>query len=78
MGRENPCRKKNGCTFTLGQHEIRIIHEGIKITVKVTDGTKNIGEGERKAQLGDEIDVWERCAVCNAKTSRKRMSRGSW
>ena len=78
MGKENPCRKKNGCTFTLGQHEIRIIHEGIKITVKVADGTKNIREGERKAQLGDEIEVWERCAVCDAKTLRKRMSRGSW
>lgn len=85
--RNNLCKTRKGCTFTLGKHDIRIIHDGIRIIVKVTDEinnkSENIEEASEKERavhipnLRTGIEVWEHCAVCNAKTSRKKMSAGS-
>ena len=81
--RHEPCSAKAGCAITEGQHEKRIIHDGVRIVVKVAD-LDNGGEksDEEKGPVAlivaeEQIFVWESCIICGAKTSQKLMSTGS-
>ena len=64
-----PCEQP-GCLFTRGQHERRIIHGGTRIVIRtngdvVEDSADNL------------IQMWQSCAVCEAKTSRTNMHDGT-
>jgi 1-phosphatidylinositol-3-phosphate 5-kinase len=83
--RHNPCSAKPGCGLTEGQHEKRIIHDDVRIVVRVAD-SDDAGEKSEdmekqpvvvKEVEEDQIFVWESCGICAAKTSQKLMSTGS-
>jgi len=83
--RHNPCSAKPGCGLTEGQHEKRIIHDDVRIVVRVADsdyaGEKS-GDMEKQPVALKEVEenqifVWESCGICAAKTSHKLMSAGS-
>ena len=64
-----PCERP-GCLFTRGQHENRIVHGGIRIVIRtnvevVDDSADNL------------IQMWQSCAVCEAKTPRTNMHDGT-
>ena len=64
-----PCERP-GCLFTRGQHESRIIHGGTRIVIRtngddVEDSAENL------------IQMWQSCAVCEARTPRTNMHDGT-
>ena len=64
-----PCERP-GCLFTRGQHESRIIHGGTRIVIRtngdvVEDSADNL------------IQMWQSCAVCEARTPRTNMHDGT-
>ena len=63
-----PCERP-GCSFTRGQHESRIIHGGTRIVIRI------ISEAEESAD--NLIQMWQSCAVCEAKTPRTNMHDGT-
>ncbi|CAA7264497.1 unnamed protein product [Cyclocybe aegerita] len=80
-GRNSPCSRP-GCTFLKGQHEQRIIHDGIRIVIRVGEDDKMTEDGkeeeEEKPSTEDDVRVWESCAVCNASTKRTKLSDGAY
>ena len=64
-----PCERP-GCLFTRGQHESRIVHGGSRIVIRtngdvVKDSEENL------------IQLWQSCAVCEARTQRTNMHDGT-
>ena len=75
--RHDRCSEKSECGLTEEQHEIKIIHGGVTIVIRLADSA-NAGDGEKHATAPvDKIYMWESCAICAAKTSQKLMSTGS-
>ncbi|KAF9456920.1 hypothetical protein BDZ94DRAFT_1326638 [Collybia nuda] len=69
---DNPCDQP-GCTYKHHQHELRLIHDGILVTIKVTKF------GADKPSLEDNrIDVWESCGLCDSESKRHEMSDGTY
>ncbi|TFK37716.1 hypothetical protein BDQ12DRAFT_684579 [Crucibulum laeve] len=66
---EMPC-ERTGCTWKRGQHELRLIHGGLRIVVNID----NSAEEEDLGSKDVPIEVWQSCAVCDAKTARTKMS----
>ncbi|KAF5320160.1 hypothetical protein D9611_010357 [Ephemerocybe angulata] len=64
-----PC-EQSSCQFPRGQHQLRLIHDGVRINVHIDQA-----EGE---EVSPGIQCWESCAVCDAHTSRIELSDGSW
>ncbi|KAJ3539164.1 hypothetical protein NMY22_g4858 [Coprinellus aureogranulatus] len=64
-----PCEQTN-CRFPRGQHQLRLIHAGVRINVTIDNAT------EEEGLKG--IQSWESCALCGAKTLRVELSNGSW
>lgn len=59
-------------------HEKRIIHDGVKIVIRVAEHEKQEEEGKEAEEMeADDIEVWQSCAVCHAKTSRMKMDDGA-
>ncbi|KDR71610.1 hypothetical protein GALMADRAFT_253980 [Galerina marginata CBS 339.88] len=78
---KSPC-DRSGCKFTMGEHETRVIHDGIRIVCRVAEVKKEGGAAKKKEkeETADEaeIEMWESCAVCNAKTPRTTMGDGTY
>jgi 1-phosphatidylinositol-3-phosphate 5-kinase len=62
-----PC-ERHGCLFTCRQQEIRINHGGTRIVIR-TSADEDSAE--------DLIQMWQSCAVCEARTSRTDMHDGT-
>jgi 1-phosphatidylinositol-3-phosphate 5-kinase len=68
---DKPCDKL-GCLFKRGEHELRFIHGGLQIVVKVeprdiTDATSQ----------SDIIEMWETCRICAARSRLNHMNDGT-
>jgi 1-phosphatidylinositol-3-phosphate 5-kinase len=64
-----PCERP-GCLFTRGQHESRIIHGGTRIVIRTN--------GDVVEDSADSlIQMWQSCAVCEARTPRTNMHDGT-
>ena len=63
-----PCERP-GCLFTRGQHEIRIIHGGTRIVIRTSS--------DLEYSADNLIQMWQSCAVCEARTSRTNMHDGA-
>jgi len=75
--RNSPCDRP-GCAFTIGRHERRISHDGVKVVIRVADHKKQEEEEKEPTEMqSDDIEVWESCAVCHAKTTRVKMNDGA-
>jgi 1-phosphatidylinositol-3-phosphate 5-kinase len=59
-----------GCLFTRGQHETRIIHGGTRIVIRTKD---DVAEDS----ANNVIQMWQSCAVCEARTPRMNMHDGT-
>lgn len=70
---DSPCDKSE-CQFKRGQHELRFIHGGLRIVLKVEP--RKIEEGASAAQ-SDVIEMWESCKNCGATSKRNPMSDGT-
>ena len=69
-GAEYPCDTP-GCQYKRGQHQLRLIHNGLGITMDVQAQINSEG-GQ-----GEKIELWQSCQVCNGKTERKEMTDGT-
>ena len=63
---------KHGCQFKRGKHELRFIHGGLRIVVKVDSAVE-----DAMIKDDDEIEVWGSCVICGAKSERSEMSDGT-
>ena len=55
-----------------------MIHDGVKIVIRVAEHEKLEEEGKQAEEMeADDIEVWESCAVCHAKTARMKMDDGA-
>ena len=66
-----PCERP-GCLFTRGQHESRIIHGGIRIVIRTTNVVDVVDDSPDNL-----IQMWQSCAVCEARTPRTKMHDGT-
>lgn len=64
-----PCERP-GCLFTRGQHENRIIHGGTRIVIRTNDVVV-------EDSADNLIQMWQSCAVCEARTPRTNMHDGT-
>ena len=64
-----PCERP-GCLFTRGQHEIRIMHGGTRIVIRTS-------KSEVEDSADDAIQMWQSCAICDARTPRTNMHDGA-
>ena len=64
-----PCERP-GCLFTRGQHEIRIMHGGTRIVIRTS-------KSEVEDSADDAIQMWQSCAICDARTARTNMHDGA-
>ncbi|RDB21822.1 hypothetical protein Hypma_010794 [Hypsizygus marmoreus] len=75
-----PCAQA-GCRFKKGEHEVRLIHGGVRIAVDIVSDERSEKEKEKEKEDderdGDRIDVWESCLVCGAKSKRNPISDGT-
>jgi 1-phosphatidylinositol-3-phosphate 5-kinase len=90
MRRTMPCEMP-GCKFLQGQHERRLIHDGVRLVIRLFEASEREEKGKEKEKetednaatdSGDNPDaadilMWESCAVCDAKTPRTKMSDGT-
>jgi len=76
--RRNDQCYREGCSFRRGEHETRIIHDGVRIVVRIMEEQKE-PDDDKEANPNDaeEIQLWESCAVCSAKTSRRTLGKGT-
>ena len=63
-----PC-ERSGCLFSRGQHEIRIIHGGTRIVIRTSSDVEDSADSL--------IEMWQSCAMCEARTSRTNMTDGT-
>ena len=68
---DKPC-DKSGCQFKRGQHELRFIHGGLRIILKVEPRDIDVGTSH-----DDAVTMWQTCKICNAQSRRNRMSDGT-
>jgi len=68
---DKPCNKP-GCQFKRGEHELRLIHDGLRIVLNVEP--REINEG---ASQNDMVEMWETCKACGATSRRNAMSDGT-
>lgn len=68
---DKPC-DTNGCQFKRGEHELRMIHGGLRIVLKVE--AREISD---ESSQNDIIEMWESCKTCGAVTRRHSMSDGT-
>jgi 1-phosphatidylinositol-3-phosphate 5-kinase len=68
---DKPC-DKSGCQFKRGQHELRFIHGGLRITIRVEPRDIDVDTSH-----DDTVEMWETCKTCNAHSRRNRMSDGT-
>ena len=60
-----------------------MVHDGVKIVIRVAELEREKQEEEEKEneasemEVDDVIEIWESCAVCDAKTSRMKMDDGA-
>ena len=83
MRRTIPCETP-GCKYMQGQHERRLIHDGVRVVIRLGEADedvikkeKEMEEDEITPESGEDIFVWESCAVCDAKTSQTWMNDGA-
>lgn len=69
----SPCDKAE-CQFKRGEHEVRFIHDGLRITLSIHPNT--IEEGVTPSQT-DNVEMWQSCKVCDATSKRTTMSDGA-
>ncbi|KII84857.1 hypothetical protein PLICRDRAFT_167256 [Plicaturopsis crispa FD-325 SS-3] len=69
-----PCNVQE-CTYSQGDHEVRWLHGGVRVVIGVKDDP---AVEERKNRKESDIEVWESCQVCSAKTRRKVLSDGAY
>lgn len=65
---------KPSCTFKRGEHEIRFIHGGTQISLRVE--FREITEDLSGSQNG-VVELWESCKVCAKESRRRTMSDGA-
>jgi hypothetical protein len=65
-----PCVKP-GCKFVRGEHELRWIHSGTRITLQKHFLEE---EGAGVYATGEDMMMWIRCKVCGQETERKVAS----
>jgi 1-phosphatidylinositol-3-phosphate 5-kinase len=81
-GSQAPCDTP-GCLFKRGQHQLRFIHGGIRVSLDMQDDHDDDREeaGEKQGKNGrvdaEKISVWESCLVCHERTQRKVMNDGT-
>jgi len=68
---EQPCDKP-GCQFKRREHELRFIHGGLRIVIKVEPRDINIGTSQN-----DTIEMWQTCKACAVQSRRNPMSDGT-
>lgn len=79
-----------GCGFKCGEHEMRIVHAGVRINVVMKDYEWVDVKGEEKEEEEgkeeektkeekekDKIEMWESCRICEKKSERVGMSDGT-
>ncbi|KAF9445443.1 hypothetical protein P691DRAFT_710328 [Macrolepiota fuliginosa MF-IS2] len=67
-----------GCLFKVGEHERRIVHGGVQITIATTtQSTEDVNEKD-KGKDRDGIVMWESCRVCEKESARVGMSDGTY
>ncbi|KAG2002409.1 1-phosphatidylinositol-3-phosphate 5-kinase [Coprinopsis cinerea AmutBmut pab1-1] len=64
-----PC-ERSGCPYKRGQHELRLIHGGTQVVVRI--------DSSKPSENPEGIESWETCAVCQASTPRGPLSDASW
>jgi 1-phosphatidylinositol-3-phosphate 5-kinase len=64
-----PCEEMS-CGYPRGRHQMRHVHAGVRINVRID----NSGEDESVK----DIQSWESCAECGAKTPQSHISDASW
>ena len=75
--RTKPCTRP-GCAFTVDLHEKRMVHDGVKIVIRVAEREKLEEEGKEAEEIqAEDIEVWESCAVCHARTTKMKMDDGA-
>ncbi|KAF4621994.1 hypothetical protein D9613_009505 [Agrocybe pediades] len=62
-----------GCKFSQGEHEFRVIHDGIRIVIRVSAPTQGLDNSDT-----EDIEMWTSCAMCDAKSPRKKMETGTY
>ncbi|KAL4265488.1 PIPK domain-containing protein [Pleurotus pulmonarius] len=66
------CSENSQCKFKRGEHEMRFIHGGVCIAVKVQ-------QAEEDAPWRDDaIEMWQSCSICGAQTKQTTMSDGTY
>lgn len=80
--KDKPCMWKSGCGVLQSDHDRILIHDSIKIAVRVTNLSQDWkddsnGDTTAKDSEEDDIEVWGSCAICGAKTSKQLMSNGT-
>ncbi|TFK21691.1 hypothetical protein FA15DRAFT_672317 [Coprinopsis marcescibilis] len=74
-----PCERE-GCGWKRGEHEVRIVHDGMKVVVRVEG---SIAEGKTEEDEEDKkndgsIATWLSCKECSAQTEKLALSDGAW
>ncbi|EKM74879.1 hypothetical protein AGABI1DRAFT_80588 [Agaricus bisporus var. burnettii JB137-S8] len=59
-----------GCGYMNGEHELRIVHAGIRVSINVS--------GSEHKENEDQIEMWQSCKVCQKGTARIEMSDGTF
>ncbi|KAJ8695190.1 hypothetical protein PTI98_007805 [Pleurotus ostreatus] len=66
------CSESSQCKLKRGEHEMRFIHGGVCIAVKVQQAEEEAPWRE------DDIEMWQSCDVCGAQTKQTIMSDGTY
>lgn len=87
-GRVEDACGRPGCAFKMGEHEMRLVHGGMRIMVAVTADVADVNDDERDKEkdteskkeddLGSGITMWLSCAVCKKRTGRMDANAGTW
>jgi 1-phosphatidylinositol-3-phosphate 5-kinase len=78
-----------GCGYKKGEHELRIVHAGVRVSIGVC-GYEEFGQKEKDkkpkgekvesgqdAESEDKIEMWQSCRICQKQTDRIEMSDGT-
>ncbi|KAF5349966.1 hypothetical protein D9756_009237 [Leucocoprinus leucothites] len=87
---DNPCTGGVGggkCGFKVGEHEVRYMHAGVRVSATVALRGEGDGggwdwvddvevEGKRRRR-NVQVEMWESCRVCKRESRRRDMSDGT-
>ncbi|KAH0580710.1 hypothetical protein H2248_002196 [Termitomyces sp. 'cryptogamus'] len=68
-----------GCKYLMGQHEVRFVHAGVRVSIRVEEQREGGGDGEDGEEEEQvRMEMWVSCIQCGGRSRKREMTNGTY